>query len=189
MIEARRREPKIFIVCGLARQGKDTVGSYIREYYEKVYQQKTSILQFSYYIKDYAKQLTGWDGSEETKPRTFLQELGTDIIRKHIDDEFFAHRVVEDIQVFSFYFDVLILTDGRFEKEVMYVKHQFPSAVVIQVVRPNYESGLTSEQKQHVTELGLDGFTDYDYTIINDGSLDDLKEKVIEIVKEVEYEH
>ena len=34
------------------------------------------------YIKFYAMEITGWDGSEESKPRELLQTLGTDVIRE-----------------------------------------------------------------------------------------------------------
>lgn len=188
MLEAIKHTPRIFIICGSARQGKDTLGSYIREYYESNYEKKATVLQYSYYIKDYAKQLTGWDGRDETKPRTVLQQLGTDVIRKEIDSNFFAHRMVEDIQVFSFYYDVLTITDGRFADEVTYVKDRFPNAYVIHIVRPNYDDGLTEEQKHHATEQGLVNFDGYDATIINDGTLDELREKAIKLVEEVEHE-
>ena len=35
---------------------------------------------------------------EETKPRTLLQQLGTDIIRNNIDNYFFIKRIIEDIK-------------------------------------------------------------------------------------------
>lgn len=53
------------------------------------------------YIKEYAKRISDWDGNDETKPRTLLQVLGTDIIRNTIDDKFFINRTIEDIKVYS----------------------------------------------------------------------------------------
>ena len=44
-------------------------------------------------------------------PRTaimeFAQELGTDVIRKYIDEDFFINRIIDDIKVYSYYFDAL----------------------------------------------------------------------------------
>ena len=56
-------------------------------------------LQFSSYIKMYAKEITGWNGSEDNKPRSLLQELGTDIIRKKISEDFFINRIIDDINI------------------------------------------------------------------------------------------
>ena len=52
------------------------------------------------YIKDYF----GWDGSEETKPRELLQNLGVELIKTHIDDSMLVRRMVEDIKVYSYFF-------------------------------------------------------------------------------------
>lgn len=188
MMEARKRNPKIYLICGKARHGKDSMGDIIRAYYEEE-NKKASVLKFAYYIKDYAKQLTGWDGGEEDKPRTLLQELGTEIIRNQIDPNFFIHRLIEDIQVFSFFFDVLTIADGRFEEEITSIKKAYPDAVTIFVERPGFVSNLTDKEQQHVTETGLNQYTDYDYRVVNDGTLEDLKEKTIQIVKEVEHEN
>ena len=95
--------------------------------------------------------------------------------------------MVEDIQVFSFYYDVLTITDGRFADEVTYVKDSLTKAYVINIVRPNYDD-LTEEQKHHATEQGLVNFDGYDATIINDGTLEELREKAIKLVEEVEHE-
>ena len=93
------RKPKIYIVCGKARHGKDTVSEIIRNYYtEKGL--KVLNLQYSSYIKEYAKKISNWDGSEETKPRELLQHLGTEVIRKNIDNLFFVNRICEDISGF-----------------------------------------------------------------------------------------
>ena len=185
----KNRDPKIYIICGTAQQGKDTLGTDIKEYYETNLKKKAIELSYAYYIKDYAKQLSSWDGREETKPRTLLQTLGTDVIRKYIDPNFFAHRMVEDIQVFSFYKDILIIPDGRFQDEIEYVKKRFPNVVTIHIIRPNYDAGLSKVEQSHSTETGLKNMSDYHYEVINDGSIEELKEKAKAIVREVEHEN
>ncbi len=169
------------MIAGKARQGKDTVASMI----EKIYKEKNKKivnLQYSLYIKEYAKVITGWDGREETKPRALLQELGTDIIRKKIDSLFFVKRIIGDIKVYSYYFDVITVSDVRTKVELDYPKQNFDDVIAIKVERPNYDNGLTEEEKKHFTEIDLDDYDKFDYTIVNDGTLEDLEVKVRKMV-------
>lgn len=182
----KKREPKIFLIAGRARHGKDTMAAMIREYYLKQGLMPER-LQFSYYIKDYAKRLTSWDGSEETKDeiREFLQELGTEIIRKQIDPDFFIHRVCDDIRVYSFFCDVLTISDVRFPREIEEVKKVFPKTISILIERPHFDSPLNQNEKKHETETALNDYHNYDYIIQNDGTIEELKEKVIQLLEEV----
>ena len=174
---------KIYILSGKSRSGKDSLADYMIEEFEKN-GLKSIKLQFSSYMKMYAKVLTGWDGSEDTKPRTLLQELGTDIIRNKIDKDFFIKRIIEDIRVYSFFYDIIIVSDARFKEEIIKVKDVYKSVKSIYVERPDYENELTEKEKEHVTEKGLEGYNDFDYKVINNASLDNLKENAINIVKE-----
>ena len=65
------------------------------------------------YIKFYAEKYFGWDGNDETKPRELLQMLGTEIIRKQIDPKFHVNRLIQDIKVLSYFYDVFIISDVR----------------------------------------------------------------------------
>lgn len=181
-----KRDLKIFLIAGRARHGKDTVAAMIREYYLKQGLMPER-LQFSYYIKDYTKRLTSWDGSEESKSevRGFMQELGTEIVRKQIDEDFFIRRVCEDIKVYSFFCDVLTISDARFPREIEEVKKAFPNVISILIERPNFVSPLDKKEIKHDTETALDHYHNYDYTIKNDGTIEELKEKVIQLLEEV----
>lgn len=180
----KRKESYVFLIAGKARHGKDTIAAIIREQYLRK-EKRVDVLQFSYYIKDYVKRLSTWDGSEETKAnyRGFMQELGTDIIRKEIDNKFFINRMIEDIKVYSYYCDVLTISDVRFPEEIEDIKKEFPNVISIYVNRPNFESPLKKQEQKHVTETALDNYNNYDYKIINDGTIDELKDKVLEIIK------
>lgn len=184
-MKLKEKQPKIYIICGKARHGKDTIAEMIKNYY---IEKKCDILnlQYSSYIKEYAKKISNWDGSEETKPRELLQQLGTNIIRDKIDEAFFVKKLVDDIKVYSFFFDVLTISDARFKIEVDIPRDNFQNVTIIRVNRPNFDNGLTEEQQLHRTETDLDDYENYDYIIENDGSLDDLKEKVIEILNQEE---
>lgn len=175
------RHPKIYIIAGHARQGKDTVATMIREYYQET-GKKSIDVDFAHYIKEYAKIVTDWDGKEETKPREFLQYLGTDLIRKEIDNDFFIRRMIEDIKVFSYFYDIITLSDARFDQEVEIIKKSFPNVSTLKVERPNYQDTL-GILGNHSTEHGLVKNDLYDSIIINDESLEQLREKVIKILE------
>lgn len=179
------REPKIFIICGKARHGKDTTALILKKIYEEK-QQKVLNISYGSAIKEYAKKVSDWDGSEETKPRTLLQQLGTDVIRKQISQMFFVDRLMNDIKVYSYYFDILTISDARFKVEVDTPKDLFPNVVAIKVVRPNFDNGLSLEQQNHPSEIDLDDYNRYDYTIINDGTIEDLEEKLRKLVGELD---
>ena len=66
----------IFLIAGKSGSGKSTVAKIIKDYYEEK-KQKTIITQYSKYLKIYAKEMLGWNGDDQKKPREFLQEMGS----------------------------------------------------------------------------------------------------------------
>lgn len=178
----KSNEPTIYIICGKARTGKDTLCDFIMEELKKQ-NKKCAELKLSKYIKGYAIDFFGWNGSEETKPRDFLNVI-VDRIRNDLNLKFFmANRLCEDAKVLSYFFDSFIISDARFKNEVNFIKNSFKNAKVIHLVRSgDYEDGLTEEQRKHVTEIDLDDFNEYDYTIDNNGTLEDLREKAIKLI-------
>ena len=173
---------KIFVICGKARHGKDTTALIIDKYFEKN-NMKVINLQYSSYLKEYAKRITGWDGSEETKPRELLQYLGTEYIRKEIDNLFFVKRMIGDLKVYSKYFDVATISDARMVEEIDELKKEFPNVYAIKVVRPNFDNGLSVEQQKHATEIALDNYDKIDHVLLNDGTLEDLEKKIEDLME------
>ena len=110
------KSPKIIILSGKAQSGKNISANIIKEYYEKK-NKKTVLISYAFYLKVYVKEILGWDGNEETKPRAFLQNIGTDVIRKKIDERFLIKRLISDITVLSYYVDVVVVTDVRLPLE------------------------------------------------------------------------
>ena len=169
-----KKNVKVIIISGKARAGKDTTAGFMKKYYDKK-GIKSLNLAFASYIKEYAKRISDWDGSDETKPRELLQQLGTGIIREQIDNEFFIKRIIGDIKVYSYFFDVIIISDARVREEIERLKENFLNVISVNIVRPNFDNGLSSEQSKHYTETGLDGFEGFDFEVINDGSLEELE--------------
>ena len=177
-------DTKIFLLAGKARSGKDTAAKVIKDYYEGKDKRVVQI-GFADYIKNYAMNITNWDGTDETKPRELLQVIGTDIVRNTIDENFFIDRVCEDIMVYKHFFDIIIISGARFPNELDIPKKKFDNVVIIGTKRSNYDDGLTDKQKHHVTENALDDYNNYDYVIVNDGDLNSFKKKIYDLLEEV----
>ena len=174
-MEIKKRNPQIFLFAGQVRSGKDTTAGYLHDYYQ-ARNKKCINLQFSSYLKEYAKHITGWDGSDENKPRELLQQLGTELIRATIDNEFFIKRILDDIKVYSYFFDVITISDVRFDLEIKRVKEAYPSAFLF-LLKRDVDNHLDT-LREHITEHGLSDTNTYDAIIDNNGTLEDLKHKV-----------
>lgn len=179
-MEYRNHHPKIYILSGKAKSGKNLVSKMILEYYQN---KKCIELSYAHSLKEYAKNITGWNGGEKDKPRDFLQSLGIDLLKK-IDSNFLINRVCQDIEVYSYFYDVLIITDARLKEEIEIPKGKFENVTVIRIERNSTENGLNETQKKHITETDLDTYTNYDYIISNDGNYEVLQNQVYSILKE-----
>lgn len=163
------KNPKIFILSGKAKSGKNYVADIISDYYKNSVQ-----ISYAYYLKQYIKKITNWDGKEETKPRDLLQSLGIDLIKK-IDKELLIRRVMEDIKVYSYFFDVIIVTDARLKEEVDIPKKLF-KCITIRI--NGKDNDLTQKQKNHITETDLDDYK-FDYVIDN---INNTKDEILKIL-------
>ncbi|MBR3199309.1 MAG: hypothetical protein IKG27_04780 [Bacilli bacterium] len=177
---------RIYVIAGKARHGKDTTALAIKKAYKD---KKVINLAYGNYIKEFAKKISGWDGSEEGKPRELLQTLGTDIVRDKIDKDFFVKRLCDDIKVYSYYFDIITISDARFPNEIEFPKKLFDKVISIKVIRTNFKSPLTKKQQNHPTEIALDNYDNFDFILENDKTIADLEKKVQDIVKKVEHEY
>ncbi len=183
-MEFENRNPKIFIVSGKASSGKDLVSDIICKNHQD---KKCKKLSYAYYLKQYVKNITGWDGSEETKPRDLLQSIGIDLLKNKIDNKFLINRMCEDIKVYSYFYDVIVITDARLLDEIEVIKNTFSNVTTIRVNR-NIENNLTSEQKKHITETNLDNYQNFDYIIENNGDYNKLVIDTKRILEEVDNE-
>lgn len=181
-MEFVNKNPKIFIISGKAESGKDEVAKIIKELCKS---KKCKKLSYAYYLKQYVKKVTDWDGSEETKPRDLLQSIGIDLLKEKIDKNFLIRRVCEDIEVYSYFYDVIIITDARLLEEIEIPKNKFSNVTTIRVNRL-IDNKLTEEQKKHITEVELDNYSSFDYTIENNFNYDKLVNEVEQIIIEVD---
>ena len=85
---------------------------------------------------------------------------------------------------------VINLAYGSYIKEYAKRISNWDGAEInIRVIRDGYDSVLSEKEQKHLTETALDEYNSYDYVIHNDGTLDDLKDKVLEVVRKVEHEY
>jgi hypothetical protein len=186
-METLFRNPLIYLIGGKARHGKSTTARIIKEEYERL-GKNAAITSYGRYIKDYAKNYFGWDGKEETKPRDLLQYLGTEIIRGKLHKhDFFVKRMIDDIEILSYFFDVIIIDDARLEIEVEIPKKHFDKFTSIKIIRDNFDNGLTSTQKNDLTEIDFDDYKGFEYCIHNDGTIDDLRDKIKEVINKEDF--
>ena len=116
-----------------------------------------------------------------------LQQLGVELIKEKIDKHLLIDRLLEDIEVFSYFYDIIYITDARLIEEIEIPKERYPEAITIRVNRENYENGLTKEEQDHITETGLDHYHNYDYVIDNNQDLNALEKKVECVLEEVDH--
>ena len=103
-----------------------------------------------------------------------------------IDSNLLIRRLIEDIKVFSYFNDIIIITDARLIDEIEKIKEEFNNVTTIRVNRNN-DNELTVKQKEHLTEIGLDNYNNFDY-IIENNDYNTLKSDVYKIISEVDYE-
>lgn len=174
------RNPKIIILSGKAQSGKNECSNIIKNYYDRL-GLRTIVISYAFYLKVYAKNVLGWDGNDSSKPRDFLQQVGVELIKNNINSNMLVDRVIDDIKVYSYFFDIIVISDARFVNEISSIKNNFSNVCVIHVL--GKDNSLSDKQRSHSTETGLDDYSDYDFIINNDGSKDELKKKVLEVVK------
>lgn len=180
-MEFKKHNSKLIILTGKAQSGKNASANIIKKYLEKQ-NKKTVIISYAKYLKDYAKEITNWNGRESTKPREFLQQIGVELIKNQIDENMLINRIKEDIKVYEYFFDVIIISDARFKEEIENIKTN--NTIVIKV--DGKENKLTNNQKQHITETALDDYKKYDYIIENKTTKQNLKqqiEKIMELIQ------
>lgn len=175
-MELLKRKVKIIILSGKARSGKDKVADIIVNYYKDKLVKK---LSYAYYLKQYVKSISNWDGTDDTKPRELLQNIGIDLIKNKINNKLLINRVIEDIEVYSYFYDVIIITDARLIDEVEDIKNKYD--VITIRVNSSIDNNLSNVEKNHITEINLDNYK-FDYEIENnyDSNLEENVKKIME---------
>ena len=185
MIELKNHYPTIILIAGKARSGKSTIAKHL--YNELSNKNKKVIISpYTKYLKQYITDITGNPLTEENKPRQLLQKLSSDLIKKKLGyNDLFINRQIEDIEIYSYFKDYIIIPDVRFPKEIEVIKDKFNDVISIGIKRKNYQSDLTKEEQQDITETALDNYKEYDIIIDNEKDTNLLNES-LKIIKRIE---
>lgn len=126
-----------------------------------------------------------WDKPQQSgrykalKPMTYrqlLQELGTDAMRDNLHTDVWVNALFADYRphkLSEYNPSKWVITDVRFKNELQAIKDR--RGITIRVVRPDIK------QDNHPSETDIDD-AEFDYTIINDGSINDLVVKIRRIL-------
>lgn len=172
------RELKVFIINGSGGSGKDTFCNYIKQLAsEKDRFCHVESIYTSTPAKQWAKKM-GWDGSKLPCDRRFLCNLKdmldywNNATYNHIKDYFSSYYVT---QFYHCYNKSILFIHAREEKDIVWIKNYCLNKGIpcksILIKRPN-----TTKKGNHADD-NVEQYINYDYTILNKGTLEDFKKK------------
>ena len=159
-------------MSGKARSGKDTAADVILKKYNGI------PFAFADDVKKIAYNHFGWHGEKDELGRKLLQDIGT--TGRNYNRDLWANKTVDMIQEWSLQSSgnqLAVVTDTRYPNEIQRIKHEFTDVVTIRITRDSVE------KLKHPSETALDQWTDWDYLVGNNGSLEEFQEKILEIME------
>lgn len=180
-----KKAPLIILIAGRAQSGKSTLAkNFQKEYKSKG--KKVIISPYTKYLKKYIEEITNEEINEKNKPRDLLQQISSKIIKEDLKKQnFFIDRQVEDIEIYSYFADVILIPDVRFPNEIKIIKEKFNNVISIGILRPDHISTLTKKQLEDITENALNDYHEYDFLVENTKKTN-LQEITIELIKKIE---
>jgi len=182
----------IISISGKIGSGKDTIAEIIKE---KMPAAGWEVKKFAGKLKEVATLLTSipvdkfedqsfkqttlpeqWNNAEDDPMtvRDLLQRLGTEAMRRGLHENVWVNALFSDYQNNSNW----IITDTRFPNEIDACVNR--KAITILVQRDSGNHVGTA----HASETALDHYDQWDYIIDNTGSMENLRRKVDEILRE-----
>lgn len=167
---------KVLCISAKAQHGKDTAAEIIKEYLESK-GKRVLITHYADLVKFVCTKFFNWDGQKDEKGRTLLQYVGTDIISSQ-QPSYWVDFIISILKFFETEWDYVLIPDCRYPVEVTRMRATFETQI-LRIERPNFESGLTEKQKQHISETSMDNYS-FDAVVYNDSTLESFKEKLVE---------
>ena len=159
---------KVICISGKAGSGKSTCAEAMREHLERTTDLRVLLCNYADALKYVLKAYVHWNGQKDEAGRKLLQEKGTDEMRAY-DANFWVKFLVGILSAYHKSWDVVIVADCRFKNEIDLLKSAGFSVTAVRIVRPNFDNGLTKEQKSHESETELDEYA-FDEVIVNNFS-------------------
>ncbi len=113
-------------------------------------------------------------GQTAVTVRRILQWWGTEY-RRAQDPDYWTKAWERKVQQYDLDSIHVLIDDVRFMNELQTIKGQ--GGVVVKIERPGFAAG-----GNHASEISLDGYNDWEQVVINDGTLEEFKEKVAGLV-------
>lgn len=134
-----------------------------------------------------------WEEKTEIT-RILIQTYGTNIFRERVDENFWVKQLVE--KFWSYREDYIIITDVRFPNEIDSLQQELMNSKKKELlgkikgfsiikIRINRDNKKEQFNIQHESETALDEYTDWDYVVNNNKSLEDLHQLAYMISKEI----
>jgi dephospho-CoA kinase len=165
---------KVILLSGKARSGKDTAAEVIFGKYDGI------PLAFADDIKTIAYDYFGWHGEKDELGRKLLQDIGT--TGRNYNRDIWVNDTIDKIQWWtrqSSDNQLAVVTDTRYPNEIQQIKHEFSDVATIRITRDSVE------KLKHPSETALDQWTDWDYVVENNGTKEEFKTKILEIMEGV----
>jgi phosphomevalonate kinase len=184
---------KIIGLSGKKMSGKDTIYRVARDIFTDI-DSKTRVgrVAFADPLKAEVSEITGFrtDYIEDNKARfrALLQVWGTEFRREFHGYDYWINKMGDILTSSDPHYDLMFITDVRFKNEAEYIKEM--GGQVIQVIRRTPDIYQTLQDMppldSHATENDMEDYPDFDYTINNDKSPDDLVKAVKEMLTTLE---
>lgn len=123
-----------------------------------------------------------WFENKNELTRILLQLYGTNIFRNRVDIDYWAKQVVEN--VYNSNSNIIFVTDVRFPSEIKALKnmeHDYGFNII--TIRIERDIDRTKDFNQHDSETALDNYEYFDKVFLNNGTVDELREKADEFSK------
>jgi len=159
-------------IAGKARAGKNQVGHYLADELRGLGYSVTCT-GFADAIKKFIRKFMGYAGAKDDRWRWVMQIIGAHCRKNDLD--FWINKLKEDLPCSDF----VIITDVRYMNEFKWCR--LGKGVVWRVTG---RGGLEGAAAQHESETELDSLqaSDYDAVIVNDSTLEVLRERVHKLV-------
>lgn len=171
---------EVILISGKAREGKDSFGNALDKAFREA-GKRVLVIHYADFLKFFCNRCLGWVmGDKSAQGRHILQHTGTEVFRNNYPDCWVDIMVGFLRGCYSEY-DYVIIPDARFPNEIESLKaanrkFNFATRIsAIRVVRPNFVSDLTPEQKQHPSEIALDNYPFRHYYYNNKNTLQELE--------------
>jgi len=116
--------------------------------------------------------------------RKILQTLGTDWGRNIIDEDIWVKTQIT--RILGSDEQLIVVDDFRFDNEVLYIKEKYSDLLNIKTIKI-IRNDINNDDvyTQHESENGMSDKVTFDHVIINNGTINDLKEKINIIMGEI----